>query len=133
MGALDSVFGGAKGVSALLHQLLGGTATVRVVSGQSRDNAGNVTYQETLYPVAFVPAEKNDLKRPESAPGAGRSDVRLPDNEIAGSFPCSDVPVTIIPERDSILIEEVPYTITSVSTLKVGQSDVQYSIRARRC
>lgn len=133
MGVLDSVFAGENGVSALLHGMLGGTATVRVVTGHARDEVGIVTTQYTDYNVQFVPAEINDEKSSEAAPGTGRSDVRLPLNEIAGSFPCSDVAEQIVSERDSIIVNGVQYLITAISTLKVGDADVQYSIHGQRC
>lgn len=132
MGVLDNVFAGSNGVSALLHRTLGGTAVIRVVSGYTRDENGFLTPTYNDYQVPFVPADVKDEKKAENAPGAGRTDVRVPLNEIAGSFACASLSETIAPERDSLILNGVSYTITSVDTLKVGDADVQYYVRARR-
>lgn len=133
MGVLDNVFGGASGVSTTLHGLLGGTAFVRIKTFERDSTTGelNPTFEE--FEVPFVPSENENAKTDLHAPSASRSDVRENVTNLSGTFPCASLAAAIVPERDSIVYGGIEFTIESFDVLKVGDVDVQYSIRARRC
>ena len=132
MGILDDVFAGVGGISAELHRMLGGDAIVRVKT-YIRDGETNSlipSFQDFLVP--FVPAEIHKERRSENAPDSHRSETRLSAEEITGTFPFYFVDVPIVAERDSIVVNNVEYTISTIDLLKVGSAAVQYSITAKR-
>lgn len=132
MGILDNVFGGAAGVSALLHETLGGSATIRV-KASTKDKATGIVSLATVaeYAAPFVPATISKAKTPET--GANLTANRPPVETLAGTFPCASVDgAKLLAERDSIVYGGVEYVIESIETLNVGDEPVQYSITARR-
>lgn len=133
MGLLDSVFAGESGVSSMLHNMFGGTAVIRTRSFERDTTTGELipSFEETNVP--FVPGNEEKSKATLNAPSASRSDVREPMNILSGSFPCSSLSGKIVAERDTIVFNGVEYLIESAELLNVGDAEVQYSIRARRC
>lgn len=133
MGVLDNVFGGESGVSATLHGLLGGTATIRIYSYERDSTTGALVPSYDEYEVPFVPSAAENSQTQLNASGAARSDVRENVNILSGTFPCASLNASMKAERDSIVFGGVEFKIESFDTLKVGDADVQYSIQARRC
>lgn len=132
MGLLDSVFGGDDGIAAMLHDMLGGTVVLRKKSYSRNEDTGELIESFVDLPVSFVPADANKATTNENSPGTGRSDVKIPSDEVSGTFPCSSIDFVPVANRDSLVIDAVEYVIQTISTLKVGNSDVMYSLTAKR-
>lgn len=133
MGILDSIFDGEKGLSAVLHGMFGTTATIRIKSFERDEKTGSMIPSFIEYEVPFVqnPLQKAnvDLK----APNTSRSDIRVGEYILSGTFPKSAVSTVITPEKDTIVVDGIEYMIQSLELLKVGSKEVQYSITAKRC
>lgn len=132
MGLLDNVFGGSGGVSALLHGMLGTTATIRVKSFERDSATGALVPSFVEYEVPFVPSNAENSRSQLNSAGVSRSDVRESENTLSGTFPCAYLGADLAAERDSIVFGGVEYAIESFEKLQVGDADVQFSIRARR-
>lgn len=133
MGVLDNVFGGDNGISAILHRLLGGNATIRLKNYSRNAETGELVPSFEDVKVPFVPNNADNSLTPLSASGVSRSDIRENSDTLSGTFPCSALKSTIKPQRDSIIFFGQEFQIETVDTLKVGDVDVQFSITARRC
>lgn len=132
MGLLDNVFGGAGGVTNTLHNLLGGTATIRIATSTRDETTGRVDTTWDEYDVPFIPGTGAESKTPLSAPGASRSDVREPLSVLSGSIPTAALDAPPRAERDKIVYQGVEYLITTVDSVNIGDVSVQYSITAKR-
>lgn len=132
MGLLDSVFAGDSGIAAMLHDMLGGSIVIRKKNYSRNEDTGELVESYVDFPVSFVPSDANKATTNENAPGTGRSDVRIPSDEVSGTFPCSSLSFVPVANRDSLVINAVEYVIQTISTLKVGDSDVMYTLTAKR-
>ena len=132
MGILDSTFAGKSGLAAILHETLGGTATVRIASFRKDESSGEVERFYASYSVPFVPSSNAARKVDLSAPNASRSDIRERNLTLAGTIPVASLGAEPRPERDLIVFQGAEYLITAVELLSVGDAPVQYSITAER-
>lgn len=133
MGVLDYVFDGEKGLSAVLHEMFGAQATIRIKSFERDEKTGSMIPSFVEYEVPFIPNPLQKTVVGLNAPNASRSDVRVGEYILSGTFPKSAVNAVITPEKDTIVVDGIEYMIQSLELLKVGSKEVQYSITAKRC
>ncbi len=128
MGVLDNVFGGLSGVSSVLHNMLGGTATVKY-----RSLSSGALVVTSSVDVPFVPTTNKQERQPETSEKRVLSGVRTPANILSGTIPCAFLLSNLREEIDVIAVGGVDYVVTTVETLRVGNVNVQYAITARKC
>ena len=132
MGILDATFAGKSGLAAMLHETLGGTATVKSARFRKDEKTGEVERFYASYAVPFVPSSATARKVDLSAPGASRSDIRESATTLAGTIPVASLEVEPRAERDLVVYQGAEYLIVAVELLSVGDLPVQYSITAER-
>ena len=132
MGILDAVFTGKSGLVANLHEMLGGTATIKRASFQRNLDEGTIDAVYERFDVPFVPNSGAGSGEDLNAPGTSRTDFKEPLDVLQGSIPTSALDVVIRPQKDVIEYQGIDYLITNVETLRVGNFDAMFTITATK-
>lgn len=133
MGILDSVFGGRGGLVDVLSQTLGGTATVRVATGSTRDaTTGKLTPTFVDYVVSFIPGAAAQNSGASSVPENEGGALQRVATEISGTFPASQIGAVPRAGRDLLRVGAVDYRITAVDAVRVGDAVVQFRVNGTR-
>lgn len=134
MGILDAVFTGQSGLVASLHEMLGGTATIKRASFQRNLDEGTIETIYERFDVPFVANSGAGSGADLNAPDKSRTDFKEPLDVLQGSIPASALDEIVIqPEKDVIEYQGIDYLITNVDSLRVGNIDAMYTISATKC
>ncbi len=133
MGVLDSVFGGRKGVVAMLLQTLGGEAVAKIAVGKTTDErTGEIrtTFAEKRVP--FVPENATQNEAASAVPEGAANGLRRVATEIVGTVPAAFFDAAPRVGRDFLNVGGIDYRLERVETVRVGNEVVQFRLVGKR-